>query len=251
MRFPTHMNRPLKSSLGSAVQVRGEDKPSPSRLCKLLALGFTAIIASAPAAEEFATWNIRVAAVDIIPGHDTLWLRTGPDAELVQVPLNIRSFSPPVRYNGPAKTVFHCGETEASLQKPPAPLATATLRETSSLIVFSPRADGSGYQTLVIGDKGFPFGSFRFVNGSGIAVITEIDGRKLALKHGATETFTFRETKNSVPVRIVTAADGAAPRLIRQSSWSIDMLQRELILLTPGSAPGLVTLRHFIDSKAE
>jgi hypothetical protein len=146
---------------------------------------------------------------------------------------------------------FYRNETEASLDKPPVALASASLSEKASLIIFSPRANGSDYQTMVIADSGFPFGSFRFVNGSSIAALVEIDGRKILLKHRATETLTYQETKNSLAVRIITAGDGEPPRLIRQSSWSIDLSQRELIFLTPGSAPGLVALRHFIDSKTE
>ena len=228
--LPTHLNRPAYKSWH-----------------KLLAFGFTSILA----AEEPTTWDIRVAAVDIIPGHDTLWLRSGPGTEPLRVPLNIRTFSQPIRYKGPAKAAFHRDETEAALEEPPAALATAILGEKASLIVFSPLADGSGYQTLVVADSAFPFGSFRFVNGSGIVAQAKIDAKKLLLKHGATETVTFREAKNSLSVRIMTATDGGPPRLIRQSSWSIDLSQRELIFLMPGAAPGLVTLRHFIDSKTE
>lgn len=208
-------------------------------------------VPSLHADEKSTTWDIRVAAVDILPGHDTLWLRTGPGTKPVSVPLNIRTFSQPIRYKGPANAVFFGNEAEASLDKPPAALASASLSEKASLIVFSPRADGTGYQTMVIGDSGFPFGSFRFVNGSAIAAQVEIDGRKIPLKHGATETLTYQETKNSLAVRIMTAPAKEPPRLIRQSTWSIDLSQRELIFLMPGSAPGLVALRHFIDSKGE
>jgi hypothetical protein len=211
----------------------------------------TGLPLSLHAKDEPTTWDIRVAAVDIIPGQDTIWLRTGPGIKPVQVPLNIRTFSQPIRYMGPASAVFFRDEAEASLDKPPAALASASLGEKASLIVFFPRADGTGYQTMVIADSGFPFGSFRFVNGSTIAALVEVDGKKIPLKHLATETLTFRETKNSLAVRIMTAPNGEPPRLIRQSTWSIDLSQRELILLTPGSAPGLVALRHFIDSKTE
>ena len=221
------------------------------QLIRLVAAVLTGITSSLHADDKSSTWDIRVAAVDIIPGCDTIWLRTGPGAKPVQVPLNIRTFSQPIRYTGPAGTVFFRNETEASLDKPPAALASASLREKASLIIFSPRADGTGYQTMVIGDSGFPFGSFRFVNGSAIAALVEIDGRKIPLKHGATETLTYQETKNSLAVRIMTASAGEPPRLIRQSSWSIDLSQRELVFLMPGSAPGLVALRHFIDSKTE
>jgi len=118
------------------------------------------------------------------------------------------------------------------------------------LIVFCPRPDGTAYQAMVIGDSGFPFGSFRFVDLSGVMALAEIDGKKIRLKNGAAETVAYREAKSSLPVRIMTAVDGGKPRLVRQSSWSIDLSQRELVFLTPGAAPGLVTLRHFIDSEA-
>lgn len=218
---------------------------------RLIAAVLTGITSSLHADEKSTTWDIRVAAVDILPGHDTLWLRTGPGTKPVQVPLNIRTFSQPIRYKGPANAVFFRNETEASLEKPPAALASASLGEKASLIVFSPRADGTDYQTMIIGDSRFPFGSFRFVNGSAIAALVEIDGKRIPLRHGAVETLTFQETKNSLAVRIMTSHDGKPPRLIRQSSWSIDLSQRELIFLMPGSAPGLVALRHFVDSKTE
>jgi hypothetical protein len=228
---------PLKFRLGPALPVR--------------ALALAWILSPIHAAEEPSTWEIRVAAVDILPGHDTLWLRSGHGITPVKVPLNIRTFSQPIRYKGPAKANFFRDENEALLEKPPAALAAAVLGEKASLIVFHPNADGSGYQSLVIADSAFPFGSFRFVNGSGITAQAEVDGKKLLLKHGATETLAFHQTNNSLPVRIMTATDGGPPRLIRQSTWSIDLSQRELIFLMPGAAPGLVTLRHFIDSKTE
>ncbi len=204
------------------------------------------------AAEEPTTWGIRVAAIDIIPGHDTLWLRTGKGTKPVEVPLNIRTFSQSIRYKGLPNAIFFRDEAEAKLAEPPAPFASATLSDKSSLIVFSPRPDGAGYQTMVISDSGFPFGSFRFVNFSGVMALAEIDGKRIRLKQGAAETVTYHEAKRSLPVRIITATDdGASARLVRQSSWSIDLSQRELIFLTPGAAPGLVTLRHFIDSKNE
>ena len=219
----------------------------PIHLFSLLSLSVP-FLAAQTATES---WDIRVAAVDILPGLDTVWLRTGPSTKPIPVPLNIRTFSQPIHYKGPAKADFFRDETEASLAEPPAALASANLTQKGSLIIFSPRADGTGYQTMVIGDSGFPFGSFRFVNGSGIAAQVEIDGKKLSLKHLATETLTFQETKNSLDVRIMTANSGEPPRLIRQSAWSIDLAQRELIFLMPGSAPGLVALRHFIDTKTE
>jgi len=224
---------------------------APVGLLSILALTVSGFLLPLHAADEPTTWEIRVAAIDIIPGHDTLWLRTGEGTKPVQVALNLRTFSQPLRYKGPAKAVFYRNEAEAKLAEPPAPLASAALSDKASLIVFSPRPDGTGYQTMVIGDSGFPFGSFRFVNLSGVMALAEIDGKKIRLKQGAAETVIYREAKNSLPVRIMTATDDGGARLVRQSFWSIDQSQRELIFLTPGSAPGLITLHHFIDSKAE
>jgi hypothetical protein len=221
------------------------------RSLKFLFCAVITVIIPLHADELSTSWDIRVTAVDILPGLDTIWLRSGPSTKPIPVALNIRTFSQPIRYKGPAKAAFFRDETEASLDEPPAALASANLTQKESLIIFSPRADGSGYQTMVIGDSDFPFGSFRFVNGSGIAAQVEIDGKKTSLKNLATETMTFQETKKSLAVRIMTAKSGEAPRLIRQSAWSIDLAQRELIFLMPGSAPGLVMLRHFIDSKTE
>ena len=253
MMLQTNSNHSVacKLWLGLAVPVRRGDILSPFGFLSLFVAALIGLVIPLHAKDEPTTWDIRVAAVDILPGHDTLWLRTGPGIKPVPVPLNIRTFSQPIRYKGPAMTAFFRDEAEASLDKPPAALASASLGEKASLIVFSPRADGTGYQTMVIADSGFPFGSFRFVNGSTIAALVEVDGKKLLLKHGGSETLTFRETKNSLAVRIMTAPDGEPPRLIRQSAWSIDLSQRELIFLMPGPAPGLVTLRHFIDSKTQ
>lgn len=139
---------PLKFRLGLALPVR--------------ALALAWILSPIHAAEEPSTWEIRVAAVDILPGHDTLWLRSGHGIAPVKVPLNIRTFSQPIRYKGPAKANFFRDGNEASLEKPPAALAAAVLGEKASLIVFHPNADGSGYQPLVIADSAFPFGRANF-----------------------------------------------------------------------------------------
>jgi hypothetical protein len=221
------------------------------QLVRLVAAVLTGIASSLHAEDKSTTWDIRVAAVDILPGHDTVWLRTGPGTKPVRVPLNIRIFSPPIRHKAPAKAAFFRSEAEALLVEPPTPLVTAALTSKSVLIVFAPRPDGAGYQAMVVDDSVFPYGSFRFVNGSSVPTLVEIDGKRLAMKPGAAETVTYKEAKSSLHVRIATATEEGKGRLIRQTSWSTDLSQRELIFLMPGSAPGLVSLRHFIDSKTE
>jgi hypothetical protein len=204
-----------------------------------------------PAQTEEKSWSIRVAALDIAEDHHTLWLRTGTGKEPVEVPLNTRIFSLPIDFKSPAALAFYRSSIEASAEKPPAPLATTVLKSASSLIVFSPAADQKKYEAFTIADADFPFGSFRLVNFSSATVRAEFSGKPTLLKPGAAETITIRDAQNATPVRILALAEGTAPRLIRQSSWSIIPTQRELVLLFPNPDNGLVRLRHFVDTKAE
>lgn len=200
---------------------------------------------------EEKSWSIRVAALDIAEDHHTLWLRMGTGKQPVEIPLNTRIFSLPIDFKSPAALAFYRTEIEATAEEPPAPLATTILKSNASLIVFSPDSDQKKYETFPIADADFPFGSFRLVNFSKATVRAEFSGKPTLLKPGAAETITIRDAQNATPVRILALAEGAAPRLIRQSSWSIIPTQRELVLFFPNPDNGLVRLRHFVDTKAE
>lgn len=200
---------------------------------------------------EERPWSIRVAAVDILEQHHTLWLRTGTGKKPVEIPLNTRIFSPAIDFRSPATLAFYRNETEASAEEPPAPLAATFLRKNDTLIVFSPNAEHGKYETFNIADDDFPFGSFRLVNFSRATVRAEFSGKPTLLKPDAAETFTFQKETNAVPVRILALVQGTPARLIRQSSWSIIPTQRELVLFFPNPDSGLVSLRHFVDTKSE
>lgn len=167
---------------------------------------------------ETKSWSIRVAALDIAEDHHTLWLRMGTGKEPVEIPLNTRIFSLPIDFKSPAALAFYRSAIEASAEEPPAPLASTVLRNASSLIVFSPGADHTKYETFTIADGDFPFGSFRLVNFSRATVRAEFSGKPTLLKPGAAETITIRDARNATPVRILALAEGTPPRLIRQSS---------------------------------
>jgi hypothetical protein len=216
-------------------------------LLSILALSFSSLAAQT----EEKSWSIRVAALDIAGTHDTLWLRTGPEKDPMQISLNTRVFSPPVEFKGPAALAFFKTEAEAKAAEPPAPLASTILKHESALILFSAKPDQKTYQTYTIADGDFPFGSFRLVNFSSATVRAEFSGKPVLLKPNAAETIPFREGQAAIPVRILAVAEGAEPRIIRQTSWSITPTQRELVLCFPNPANGLIRLRHFVDSKTE
>lgn len=199
---------------------------------------------------EEKSWSIRVAALDIAEDHHTLWLRTGAGKEPVEIRLNTRIFSQPIDFKSPAALAFYRSAIEASAEEPPAPLATTVLKNSASLIVFSPDADQKKYQSFTIADGDFPFGSFRLVNFSRATVRAEFSGKPTLLKPGAAATINIRNTQNSTPVRILAVAEGLPPRIVRQTSWSIVPTQRELVLFFPNDS-GYVRLRHFVDTKAE
>jgi len=200
---------------------------------------------------EEKSWSIRVAALDIAEEHHTLWLRTGARKEPVEIPLNTRILSLPIDFKGPAALAFYRSAIEASAEEPPAPLATTVLKNDASLIVFSPVADHSKYETFAIADGDSPFGSFRLVNFSRTTVRAEFSGKPTLLKPGAAKTITIHDARNATPVRIFALAEGTPPRIIRQTSWSIVSTQRELVLFFPNPDSSLVRLRHFVDTLSE
>jgi hypothetical protein len=218
---------------------------------RIILIHLLLIITPLSAQTEEKSWSIRVAALDIAEDHHTLWLRTGTGKQPIEIPLNTRIFSLPIDFKSPAALAFYRTEIEATAEEPPTPLATTILKNASSLIVFSPDADQKKYEAFTIADGEFPFGSFRLVNFSRATIRAEFYGKPTLLKPGAAETITFRDARNATPVRILALAEGAAPRLIRQSSWSIIPTQRELVLFFPNPDNGLVRLRHFVDTKAE
>lgn len=230
----------------------GGCKPPPRfRLFSLAALLAIVSTSHMVAQTEPDSWNIRVAALEIADVQDTLWLRTGPEKKPVQVPLNTRIFSQPIHYKGLATLAFYGNEADATAKEPPSPLATTVLKSKSSLVVFSPGPDNKTYQAFTVSDDEFPFGSFRLVNFSRASVRVELAGRTVILKPGAAESITIRNSQNAFPVRILALANGTPPRIVRQSSWSLVPTQRELVLFFPNPENGLVTLRHFIDSKTD
>jgi hypothetical protein len=222
-----------------------------SRIQILPFLLIACLVSPLAAQTEEKSWSVRVAALDIIAGHDILWLRTGPGKKPVEIPLNTRIFSQPTDHKGPAALVFYPTASEATAEEPPPPLATAVLTSKSSLLVFSPAKNGKTYQSFVTSDDEFPFGSFRLVNFSKATVRAELGGKTLLLKPGAAGTSAVSNAQNAIPVRIVAMAKDTPARVIRQSSWSIVQTQRELVLLFPNPDSGLVRLRHFVDTKAE
>lgn len=203
------------------------------------------------AAQEASAWTIRVAALDIGDTGDTLWLRSGDGVEPVQVRLNTRIFSPPIRIESPATLRFHASENAAVAEDSPAPLASVRLTSPSSLLVFSPRRERDGYDIHATADGDFPFGSFRLVNFSRATVRAEFGARTVMLAYGDAETVSFRGSQNITPVRIHALTAESTPRLIRQTSWSVIPTQRELILFLPNPETGLVRLRHFVDTRVQ
>jgi len=219
-----------------------------------LAVGLLALVPviNLPAQDAAETWTVRVAALDIAGGHDTLWLRTGAEKEAIKVQLNTRVFSEAIEFKGDSKIEFFTTAAEAAAEIPPLPLATAHLMDPSSLLLFAPKADEVGYRVFLIADERFPFGSFRFVNLSKSNVHVELDDKSSMLEPGTTRTVSFSNAKLNIPVRVRTLGqESSEPRLVRQSSWSIVPTQRELVLIVPNEHHDSVRLRHFVDSMEE
>ncbi len=222
------------------------------RTLTILLLKFFALSVSPLAAQiEEKSWSIRVAALDIVKDHHTLWLRTAVGKEPIEIPLNTRVFSLPIEHKGVAALEFFATAADASAKEALAPLATTTLKSTASLIIFSPSADLEKYQAFTTSEADFPYGSFRLVNFSQATVQAEIAGKTTLLKPSASESIRVSATENAIPVRILALAEGTPARVVRQTSWSVNATQRELVLFFPNPDNGLVRLRHFVDTKAE
>lgn len=220
----------------------------------LLFASTLACVAAIAAPDEPKTYEIRVAAVDIVGDHNILWMRTGTGKEAVRVDLNTRVFSASFKYKGPAEARFYTSEVEAMAEEPPEPIAKVKLLARSSLILFLPEvgADSKSYQTYSVEESRFPYGSFRFINFSKSKVRVEMDGKKTEILSRKSANFTFPAGNNSVAVSIIAmSAKTGKPRYTRSSIWSIAANQRELILLFPNPRNGLVQAKHFVDSKLE
>lgn len=217
------------------------------RLLTFIALSIAPLVAQS----EEKSWSIRVAALDIVKDHHTLWLRTAVGKEPMEIPLNTRVFSLPIEHKGAATLEFFATAADAMAKEAPAPLATTTLKSTASLMIFSPSADLEKYQVFTTAEADFPYGSFRLVNFSQATVQAEIAGKTTQLKPSIAETIRVSPTENAIPVRILALAEGTPARVVRQTSWSVNANQRELVLFFPNPDNGLVRLRHFVDTKAE
>lgn len=211
-------------------------------------------IACAPslsAAEEppAVRTELRFAATGILKDHHTLWLHTGNDRDPLEVRLNVHTFSEPIEYNGsPAAKLFATSAAARSAAPDEKPLATATLKDGGLLLVLVPAADS--YRVFPIDSAEFPYRSFRFANLSEGLVRVEMGRQAANLKPGASKTMAFPPGEPSLGVRIFSKVEGAEPRLIRQTKWSLFEGQRELVLFFIHPSTGLVQSRHFVDTKA-
>jgi hypothetical protein len=211
------------------------------------------ILIGAPlfAEEKKETWHLRVAAMDIVGELSSLWLSNGPGAEPLELKLNIWSFSRVIEYKGGGNLAFYHSAASASAKEPPEPVARVIVSEKDSMIVFAPNQKKDAYQAFVISDSDFPFGAFRLVNLSKMPVKARFADQKCVVMPGASQSIVFKDDQTAIDVQMYALLSDEAPRLIRQSRWSIFPTQRELVLLLPNSANGLVQFRHFIDSQQE
>ncbi|HAC80883.1 MAG TPA: hypothetical protein DCG06_11355 [Deltaproteobacteria bacterium] len=227
--------------------------PISIRKCGLTLLAgmFACGVASA-APEDKKIYQIRCAATGIVGGHHILWLRTGVGKKPVQVQLNTRVFSAPVKYKGVPVAQFFPTKAAAMAEKPPKPIAEVKLTGRSVMIVFQPRKDASGYEVSTTAEKNFPFGSFRVVNFSKDKVRMDMGDKKRVIPPAKSITYRFLKGNKALPVSIIVrSAKTGKPRYVRRSNWSIAPTQRELVLLLPNPENGLVRAKHFVDSKIE
>ena len=208
------------------------------------------LIVPLSAQEKSRSWSIRVAALDCLPGHEILWLRTGAGKEPMKIPLNGLMFSLPIKFKCPAAIAFYGSAMDARAEEPPAPLGSTILKHDHSLIVFSARPDKGNYNSYAINESDFPFGAFRFVNFSKAIIRTELKGKALVLKPGAAGTVAYSGERNDTNVRILALAEGEPPRIVLSSRWAIFSSQRELVMIFPGTGGELVRFQHFVDTKS-
>ena len=198
------------------------------------------------------SYQIRCAATDIVDGHHTLWLRTGAGKKPVKVQLNTRVFSEPVKYKGASVAQFYADKKTAMSKDPAKPIAVVKLSAKSSLIVFWPGKDDSGYAASLIPQSHFPYGSFRVMNLSGDKVRVDMGEKKRVILPARGATYRFAGGNNAVPVSIIMREEETGKaRYTRRSKWSIAPTQRELVLLVTNPQNGLVRARHLMDSKVE
>ncbi len=211
-----------------------------------------ACLATAAAAAELPgsiKAELRVAATGIAGSHHTLWLRTGPERDPLEVPLNIRTFSAPIAYEGLPQARFFATAAAARAAEPTEkPLLSTTLAAGSTLLVFVP-AD-HGYRALPVAGADFPFGSFRFANLTRAMVRAEVGKDAVNLQPGESHSFRHAQDQPSLGVRLYAKTADKHARLLRQSNWSITLSQRELVLFFVNPDSGLIQTRHFVDSHA-
>jgi hypothetical protein len=218
--------------------------------CLLASL--VACLATAAAAVELPgsiKAELRVAATDIAGNHHTLWLRTGPERDPLEVPLNVRTFSTPITYEGLPQAQFFANAASARAAEPTEkPLLSTTLVAGSTLLVFVPSDDN--YRALPISGSDFPFGSFRFANLTRAMVRAEVGKEAVNLEPGESQSFRYSQDQPSIGVRLYSKTQDKGVRLLRQSNWSISLAQRELVLFFVNPVSGLIQARHFVDSQA-
>jgi hypothetical protein len=218
------------------------------RLVLLAAIALSCLPAAA-APQPAIKAELRFAASGILADHHTLWLRTGPDREPIEVRLNVRTFSEAVRYEGPPAARFYATEAAARATEPAEePLAAIAVAEGSTLLVLIPAT--TNYRALPIRGGDFPFQSYRFANLSEALVRVELGQEAANLKPGVSKTFRAPADQAAVGVRLYSKTADNEARLLRQTNWSLPQGQRELILFFIDPANGLVQTRHFIDSRA-
>lgn len=220
------------------------------RLAPLLA-GLLGPATAGAAAETPGTIKVelRVAATGIAGDHHTLWLRTGPDRDPLEVRLNVRTFSEPLVYEGLPQVRFFASEAAARAAEPlEKPLLSTTLRMGSTLLVFVP-AEGN-YRILSVAGADFPYGSFRFANLTRSMVRAEVGQDAANLAPGESKSFRFTQDQPVLGVRLFSKTDEKGVRLLRQTNWSINLAQREFVLFFVNPDSGLVQTRHFVDSQA-
>jgi hypothetical protein len=193
--------------------------------------------------------ELRVAATGIAGEHHTLWLRTGPERDPLEVPLNVRTFSAPIQYAGLPLAQFFATKDAARAAEPvEKPLLTTTLPQGSTLLVFVP---GEGnYRILPVAAADFPYGSFRFANLTRALVRAELGKEASNLAPGESRTFSYTQDQPALGVRLYSKTAEKGARLLRQTNWSISMAQRELVLFYINPDSGLVQTRHLVDAHA-
>ena len=201
------------------------------------------------APEETVAVTLRVAAVAISGGVDTLWLAVAPGESAVECRLNIRSFSEAIQAKiAGDRLLFHPSREAAEAGPPRPPLVTIPLAGTpAGLLLFFP--DKDGYQAMRVPEGEAGFGSFVLINTTRAKLFWQAAAAKpVAVKPGQRSVIPAPDGK-PLPVKLAAELASGGSKLIRSTTWQIDPGQREFVIVH--GEPEHPKFHHLVDYRKQ